>query len=192
MFLQPCPATAGGRKSVRAWQCVALNTNGRATIHGFALGGCHRRARTPSLMLRPNGLAPARHLRFAKVPPGVPFASPARESRRALLDCHRANPPGHDIQRLRRAGDGGENSPLRGSAGEIGLRGSRGNLASGQLSPRCRAAGLPRCETVRTRGGNLHGCSTPCRQAPRATLCRHGVQTSGFALARLCRGNCAA
>ena len=58
-------------------------------------------------MLRPDGLAPARHRRFAKVAPGVPFASPARESRRALLDCRRANPPDHDIQRLRRAGDGG-------------------------------------------------------------------------------------
>ena len=51
-------------------------------------------------MLRPNGLAPARHHRFAKVPPGVPFATPARESRRALLECLRANPRGHDVQRF--------------------------------------------------------------------------------------------
>ena len=42
-----------GEKSVRAWQCVALNTNGRATIHGFSLGGCHRHARTPSLIESP-------------------------------------------------------------------------------------------------------------------------------------------
>ena len=86
-------------------------------------------------MLRPNGLAPARLHRLAKVASGVPFASPARESRRALLDCHRANPPGHDIQRLRRAGDGGGNSPLRGSRGEIGLRGSRGNTRARSFPP---------------------------------------------------------
>ena len=73
----------------------------RARNHSrFSLGGCHRRARTPSLMLRPNGLAPARHHWFANVPPGVPFATPARESRRALLECHRVNPPGHGVQRL--------------------------------------------------------------------------------------------
>jgi hypothetical protein len=51
-------------------------------------------------MLRPDGLAPARHHWFANVTLGVPFATPARESRRALLECHRANPPGHEVQRL--------------------------------------------------------------------------------------------
>jgi hypothetical protein len=171
--------------------------NRRARNHSrFSLGECHRRARTPTLMLRPNGLAPARHRRFAKVPPGVPFASPARESRRALLDCRRANPRGHAVQRLRRAGDGGENSPLRGSPGGNFLCGDR-MTGAGRACERAAFAPLPRRWLAPVRNcpherGEFAWMLDTLPPSSARCACRHGVQTSGFALARLCRGNCAA
>ena len=183
-----CPATAGGRKSVRAWQCVALNTNGRATIHGFSLGECPRRARTPSLMLRPNGLAPARHHWFANVPPGVPFATPARESRRALLECHRANPPGHDVQRL------------------SGAQVSAGNLVAARLDREAVSAATfvslryTKQSALTPKTGNrltprpsvcAPGCVAPpccpCRTPPDAPPDHRGVSINGRALPRRAR-----
>jgi hypothetical protein len=182
---------AGGI-SVRALRRAALNSDGRAILHGLLLANVTRRARPPSLMLRPDGLAPARHPRFAKVPPGVPFASPARESRRALLDCHRANPPGEDVQRLRRAGDGGENSPLRGSPGEIGLRGSRGNTRAGSFRPVAAPLACPGAKLSARAGGICKDARHLAAKLRALRFAGIGVQTSGFALARLCRGNCAA
>jgi len=155
-----------GEKSVRAWQCVALNTNGRATIHGFSLGGCHRRARTPTLMLRPNGLAPARHHWFANVPLGVPFATPARESRRALLECHRANPPGHDIQRL---------SGAQVSAGKPRRCATRqGSRERGQLSFLCVTRNSP--PSLPKTGNGL---------TPRPSVCAPGYVAPRVALVAL-------
>jgi hypothetical protein len=106
-------------------------------------------------MLRPNGLAPARHPRFAKVPPGVPFASPARESRRALLDCHRANPPGHEVQRLRRAGDGGgETRRCAARRGKI-VCGDRGEiLRAGSFRPGAAPLACPGAKLSARAGGN--------------------------------------
>lgn len=177
-----------GEKSVRAWQCVALNTNGRATIHGFSLGGCHRRARTPTLMLRPNGLAPARHHWFANVPPGVPFATPARESRRALHECHRANQPGHDVQRL------------------SGAQVSAGNLVAARLDREAVSAASFRFsalhETVRPHSQDRQWADTPaislrarlrcapccpCRTSPDASPDHRGVSINGRALPRRAR-----
>ena len=171
-----------GEISVRALRRAALNSDGRAILHGFLLANVTRRARPPSLMLRPDGLAPARLHRLANVPPGVPFASPARESRRALLDCHRANPPGHDIQRLRRAGDGGGNF-------------SSENCGCRPRLPRERAAfaPLPRRWLAPVRNcphaqGEIAKMLDTLPPSSARYARRHGVQTSGFALARLCRG----
>ena len=95
-------------------------------------------------------LAPARHRRFANVPPGVPFATPARESRRALLECHRANPTGHDVQRFSGAQVSAGKPRRCATRRRKVLCVSRGlaDRASGQLSLRSRAALLLR-ETVR-------------------------------------------
>ena len=162
--------------------------NGRATIHGFSLGGCHRRARTPTLMLRPNGLAPARHHWFANVPPGVPFATPARESRRALHECHRANQPGHDVQRL------------------SGAQVSAGNLVAARLDREAVSAASFRFsalhETVRPHSQDRQWADTPaislrarlrcapccpCRTSPDASPDHRGVSINGRALPRRAR-----
>ena len=126
--------------------------NRRARNHSrFSLGECHTPRASAVAHARPLcPLAPARHRRFAKVPPGVPFATHARESRRALLECQRANPRGHDVQRFSGAQvSAGKPRRCATRRGNV-LCVSRGlvDCASGQLSLRSRAALLLR-ETVR-------------------------------------------
>ena len=96
----------------------------------------------PTLMLRPDGLAPARHHRFANVPPGVPFATSRANSRLATLECHRCISRDHNVQRYWRAMPAEKQT--RRCAARVGKR------ASGRLSLRCRACRLHRIETVRT------------------------------------------
>jgi hypothetical protein len=72
---------------------IALNNYERATSDGFLLANVTRRARPPTLMLRPDGLAPARHHGLSKVPLGVPFATSRADSRLATLECRAAIHP---------------------------------------------------------------------------------------------------
>ena len=141
---------------------AALNSHGRATIHGLLLANVTRRARSAVAHARPFcPLAPARHRRFANVPPGVPFASPAREwtPRLARLSpCQSIRPRGSKVWR---AGDGGGNW----------FAGIAGGMVQAD-SFRCYACAASHRNCPHARGGNLHGRPTPCRQAPRATLGR--------------------